>query len=82
MTKHWTWRVELGSYVLLQLATTEMGRASRRGTLAGFSRRTRASAAGLVQIGFVSEQHQEKSRIIIPQPANSIRLNWIGLDLV
>jgi hypothetical protein len=49
------WRVALGFYVLLQLATTEMDSASRRGTLAGRSRRTRASAAGLVQIGFVSE---------------------------
>jgi hypothetical protein len=55
-----------------------MDSASRRGTLAGRSRRTRASAAGLVQIGFVSEQHQEKSRIIIPRPANSIRFNPIG----
>jgi hypothetical protein len=32
------------------------------------------------QIGFVSEQHQEKSRIIIPRPANSILLDFAGVN--
>jgi hypothetical protein len=56
-----------------------MDSASRRGTLAGRIGRTRASAAGLVQIGFVSEQHQEKAIKDYHTPAgqsNPIQLPW------